>query len=324
MAVRKTILDALAAGPISGPELASQLDISRAGVWKRIEELRESGFEIESTEGGYEVVSVPEFGGPAIEHGLDAPYEVEYHDAISSTNARARELAVAGESNIVVLADEQTAGRGRLDRTWSAPSGGIYMSFVLRPEITPMEAPLLTLAAAVATTRALREAGVEAGIKWPNDILVSEDTRASRTDSDDVLLELTGEKLVGILTEMEGEADRVSWVVCGIGVNANVEGEELPEGATSVREQVGDIDRRPFVQRVIEGFESIRSDPDAILEAWRKHAITLGRRVRVETPRGAIVGEAIDIESPGQLVIESSEEVIRVHAGDCEHLRPAD
>ncbi|MDL5361440.1 biotin--[acetyl-CoA-carboxylase] ligase [Halalkalicoccus sp. NIPERK01] len=306
MTSRKTLCDALAAGPVSGPELADELGVSRAAVWKRIEELREAGFGIESDGSGYRVVSVPDFCGPAVEYGLDAPYRIEYHDAIASTNARAREVAKAGDADVVVLANEQTAGRGRLDRAWNAPSGGVYLSVVLRPEMTPMEAPLLTLAAAVATTRALREAGVAAGIKWPNDIL----------------LESTGEKLVGILTEMEGEADRVSWVVVGIGVNANVDSEDLPEGATSVREQVGDIDRRTFVQRVLEGFESLRTDPDAILAGWREGAITLGQRVRVETSQGAVVGEALDVESPGRLVIQTDDGEVRVHAGDCEHLRP--
>ncbi|MFC6904042.1 biotin--[acetyl-CoA-carboxylase] ligase [Halalkalicoccus tibetensis] len=306
MKTRKALLDALASGPVSGPELAEELGVSRNAVWKRIEELREAGFGIESDGSGYRVESVPEFGGAAVEYGLEAPYSVEYHDAIDSTNARGRELAKAGDSDVVVLADEQTAGRGRLERAWNAPSGGVYMSFVLRPDVAPMEAPLLTLAAAVATTRALREAGVDAGIKWPND----------------VLLRTTGEKLVGILTEMEGEADRVSWVICGIGVNANVDPDTLPEGATSVREQVGDVDRRVFAQRVIEGFDSLQTDPDAILGAWRELAITLGRRVRVETRDGDVVGEAVDVESPGRLVVETEEGTARVHAGDCEHLRP--
>lgn len=306
MDTRRALLDALSSGSVSGPELAEGLGVSRNAVWKRIEELREADFGIESDGSGYRVESVPEFGGPAVEYELEAPYRIEYHDAIDSTNARARELAKAGDSDIAVLADEQTASRGRLERTWSAPSGGVYMSLVLRPRMAPMEAPLLTLAAAVATTRALREAGVDAGIKWPND----------------VLLRTTGEKLVGILTEMEGEADRVSWVVCGIGVNANVSSKELPEGATSVREQVGDVDRRVLAQRVIEGFDSLRREPDAILEAWRELSVTLDRRVRVETREGDVIGEAVDVESPGRLVIETDEGLVRVHAGDCEHLRP--
>lgn len=304
--VRRAVLDALAAGPVSGPALADRLGVSRAAVWKRIEALRGAGFAIESSDDGYRVTTVPSYGAEAVEFGLEAPYRIEYHDALPSTNARARELAAAGEDRVAVLADEQTAGRGRLERAWSAPSGGVYLSVVVRPDITPLEAPLLTLAAAVATTRALREAGVDAGIKWPNDVL----SRAN------------GEKLVGILTEMEGEADRVSWVVCGIGVNANVDAAELPEGATSVRAEAGDVDRRTFVQRVLEEFEALHAEPDAILDAWRELAITLGERVRVETSGGAVVGRALDVETPGRLVIETSEGPVRVHAGDCEHLRP--
>jgi BirA family biotin operon repressor/biotin-[acetyl-CoA-carboxylase] ligase len=305
--VHRAVLDALAAGPITGPELADRLDVSRAAVWKRIEALREAGFGVESTDDGYRVTSVPAYGADAVEFGLEAPYRIEHHDAVPSTNARARELATAGEDRVVVLANEQTGGRGRLDRGWRSPSGGIYLSVALRPDITPMEAPLLTLAAAVATTRALREAGVDAGIKWPNDVLVRE----------------TGEKLVGILTEMEGQADRVSWVVVGFGVNANVDPAHLPEGATSVRAEAGDVDRRAFVQRTLEEFEALRGDPGAILDAWREDAITLGRRVRVETPEGEVVGRALDVETPGRLVVETTEGPVRVHAGDCEHLRPA-
>jgi BirA family biotin operon repressor/biotin-[acetyl-CoA-carboxylase] ligase len=305
--VRQAVLAALAEGPVAGPELAARLDVSRAAVWKRVEALREEGFGIEGGDGGYRVTGVPDYGGAAVEYGLEAPYRIEYHDAVPSTNARARELATAGEERVAVLADEQTGGRGRLDRGWHSPSGGIYASLVLRPDITPMEAPLLTLAAAVAATRALREAGVDAGIKWPNDVLSRE----------------TGGKLVGILTEMEGEADRVEWVVVGLGVNANVDPEELPEGATSVRDEVGDVDRRAFVQRAIEEFESLRDDPETILDVWRADAITLGRRVRVETSEGEIVGRATDVESPGRLVVETDEGPVRVHAGDCEHLRPA-
>ena len=306
MTTRGDVLDALADRPASGPELARRLDVSRAAVWKQIEALREEGFGIES-EDGYRITSIPDYGGAAVEYGLEAPYRIEYHDAIASTNARARELAKAGEDRVAVLADEQTGGRGRLERGWHSPSGGVYLSLVLRPDLTPMQAPLLTLAAAVATTCALREAGVDAGIKWPNDVLSRE----------------TGGKLVGILTEMEGQADRVSWVVVGIGVNANIDAEALPEGATSVRKEVGDVDRRAFVQQVLEGFEAIRDDPEAIIDAWRTDAITLGRRVRVETPEGEVVGQAVDIEAPGRLVVETPDGPERVHAGDCEHLRPA-
>ena len=308
---RERVLDAIADGPVTGPDIASRLDVSRAAVWKHVEALREAGFTITSGDDGYALTGVPDFGGPAVAYELDAPFEIEYHDAIPSTNARARELAAEGASDVVVLADEQTGGRGRLDRTWHSPSGGIWLSVLFRPDVPMAGAPVFTLAAAVAVTRAAREAGVEAVIKWPNDVLV----------------EVDGEerKLVGILTEMEGEADRVSWVVVGIGINANVDPDDLPSGAnaTSLSAVRGNpVDRRRFTQRVLETFDTVGTDTDAILAAWREHASTLGRTVRIDTPDGEIRGEAVDIEYPGSLVVDTGEERVTVAAGDCDHLRP--
>jgi len=306
---RSRVLDALAEGPVSGPELADRLDVSRAAVWKHVEALRAAGFDVESDAEGYRLAGVPEFGGPAVEYGLAAPFEVEFRESITSTNARARDLATEGASDVVVLADEQTGGRGRLDREWASPSGGVWLSVLVRPAVPPARVPVFTLAAAVATTRAAREAGVDAGIKWPNDVVVGADER----------------KLAGILTEMEGEADRVSWVVVGVGVNANVDVTDLPDGvdATSLRAEVGDVNRRAFTQRLLEEFDALRIDLDAVVPAWRECATTIGRRVRVDTPGGEVVGEAVDVAFPGSLVVDTGGERVTVTAGDCQHLRPA-
>ena len=323
---RRALLDELASGPVSGPTLADRLGVSRAAVWKQVEALREEGFEVESTDDGYVVARVPEFGAAAVEYGLDAPYTVEYHDSIGSTNDRGRELATAGETDVVVLADEQTGSRGRLSRAWSAPSGGIWLSVVFQPDCPPAHAPIYTLAAAVATARAAREAGVDASIKWPNDVIVSTANRSLSGESDGTLDGDTsrgGRKLAGILTEMQGEADRVSWLVVGVGVNANVDADALPAGATSVRAEAGDVERRLFVQRFLEGFSNLRDAPEAVLDAWRDHADTLGRRVRVETATETVEGEAVDIAFPGALVVRTEDGTRTVHAGDCEHLRPA-
>ena len=308
---RRALLAALADGPVSGPAFADRRGVSRAAVWKQVDALRDEGFEIVGDD-GYRVVSVPEYGAAAVEFGLDAPYAVEYHDAVGSTNDRGRELAAEGASDVVVLADEQTGGRGRLRREWTAPSGGVWLSVVCRPDRPPATAPVYTLAAAVATTRAAREAGVDARIKWPNDVLVA------GAEGDD-------RKLAGVLTEMEGEADRVSWLVVGVGVNANVDAASLPPTATSLRERRGaDVDRRAFVQRVLEEFHDLCGAADeAVLSAWRADAATLGRRVRVETPGGVVEGEAVDVVAPGALVVRTDDGDVRVHAGDCDHLRPA-
>jgi BirA family biotin operon repressor/biotin-[acetyl-CoA-carboxylase] ligase len=302
---RIQILEALAERPVAGPDLADRLDVSRAAVWKHVEALRETGFEIASGDGGYELRSVPEFG-PAVAFGLDAPVDVEYHDSIDSTNRRARELAAEGREHVVVVADEQTGGRGRLDRTWASPSGGVWLSVLVRPEVPAAHAPVYTLAAAVATTRAVREAGVAASIKWPNDVLVG------------------GQKLAGILTEMEGEADRIEWLVVGIGLNANVDPADVPaEDATSIRAERGDVDRRVLSQRLVESFHDLHTDHESVLPGWREYADTLGRRVRVETGDRTVEGEAIDVEFPGALEVDTGDGVETVAAGDCEHLRPA-
>ena len=255
------------------------------------------------------MTEVPEFGGPAVEFGLEAPFDVESHDTIASTNDRARQLADEGAADVVVLADEQTGGRGRLDREWAAPSGGVWLSAVCRPDLPPAQVPVYTLSAAVSTAEAVREVGVEATIKWPNDVLVG-------ADGDE-------RKLAGILTEMEGEADRVSWVVVGIGLNANVAPDAVPSTATTIRERVGDVDRAALTRDLLERFHELRTDPEAVLPAWRDLASTLDRRVRVETPGGEVVGTAVDVAFPGTLVVDTAGGEKRVSAGDCEHLRPA-
>jgi BirA family biotin operon repressor/biotin-[acetyl-CoA-carboxylase] ligase len=318
---RRQVLDALAGGPVAGPALADRLGVSRAAVWKQVEALREAGFEVASTDEGYELEEVPEFGGAAVEFGLEAPFEVEYHDSLPSTNDRARELAVEGRADVVVLADAQTGGRGRLDREWASPPGGVWLSILVRPDVPPAHAPAFTLAAAVATTRAAREAGADAVIKWPNDVLVAGGGGEGR---DGEGADAGERKLAGVLTEMEGEADRVSWLVVGIGVNANVDPDELPTGqpATSLRAEVGDVDRRLFTQRLLEEFHALRGDLEGVVDAWREHASTLGRQVRVETPAGDVVGEAVDVRSPGTLVVDTGDGREEVTAGDCEHLRP--
>lgn len=305
---RAQILAAIADGPRSGPELADRLGISRAAVWKHIETLRVAGFGVESREGGYELVEIPEYGGPAVEFGLDAPYRVEYRETVASTNDVARELAASGEADVVVLADEQTGGRGRRDRAWHSPSGGVWMSVLLRPTLPSARVPLLTLAAAVAVVRSVREVGVEATIKWPNDVLAVTD-------------EGNEAKLAGILTEMAGESAQVSWVVVGIGINANVDSTEVGPGATTLRELVGDVNRRELVQDLLSAFHELSRNPNAIIPAWSEHASTIGREVRIEMPSGVLEGRAKGVTDVGALVVETPDGAETVHTGDCEHLQ---
>ncbi|QAU11774.1 biotin--[acetyl-CoA-carboxylase] ligase [Halorubrum sp. BOL3-1] len=327
MDTRRALLDALAAddGPVSGPALAESLGVSRAAVWKAVEALREEGFAVGSTPEGYVAPDDPGYSEPGIAFGLDAHHSVTYHERIASTNERARELAAEGATDVAVVADEQTGSRGRLDREWVAPSGGVWLSVLTRPDVPTVRAPLFTLAAAVATTDAARETGVDARIKWPNDVLVGGD--ADDSESGDAAGR-GGRKLAGILTEMEGEADRIGWLVVGVGVNANIDPEALPEGATSLSaERGGPVDRRRFVATLLERFADLTGSPEAldrILPAWRERADTIGRRVRIDTGDGFVEGTAVDVAEPGALVVDTGEGRRRVHAGDCEHLRDAE
>lgn len=317
---RAAIVELLQEGPATGPSIADRLDVSRAAVWKHLEALREAGFEIETDP--YRLVSIPEFGSAAaIEAHLQRPYRIEYHDTIESTNARARELADRADETtprgVAVVADEQTGGRGRLDRSWASPSGGIWLSILTWPDRPPSHAPLFTLAASVAVTRAVRSIGIEAAIKWPNDVLaVGGDSRETGDAPD--------RKLCGILTETRGEADRIEWLVAGIGLNANVDPVELPDGATSLQSIRSEpVDRAALTARILEAFAAATDDLESVLEEWRTYSATIGSRVRVTTATETIEGTAIGVTHPGALVVETDEGERTIHAGDCEHLRSA-
>jgi BirA family biotin operon repressor/biotin-[acetyl-CoA-carboxylase] ligase len=304
---RRALLDALADGPVDGPAFAERHGVAPAAVREQVATLREAGFGVAADGDRYRVTATPAYGADAVVYGLAAPYDVEFHERVGSTNDRARALAADGRADVAVLADAQTGGRGRRGRGWTGPPGGVYVSVLTRPDHPPAHVPAFTLAAAVAVVRACGPLGVDARIKWPNDVLVGDDRR----------------KLSGVLTETAAESDRVSWLVAGVGVNANVDADALPAGATSLRAVCGDVDRAAFVRRLLDAYHDLTDDPAAVLPAWRDHADTLGRRVRVDAPDGPVVGVARDVEFPGTLVVETETGVERVAAGDCEHLRPA-
>lgn len=309
------VLEALVEGDgvVSGGELAARFGVSRNAVWKHIETLRDTGFVVESTGEGYMLEGVPEYGGLAVAYHLlrdgRTDYignEIEYHDSIGSTNDTAAERAREGvEEGYVVLADEQTGGRGRRERVWKSPSGGIWTSVVLRPDFPPREASLVTLAVSVAVARAVEKEGIEPTIKWPNDVLVG------------------GDKLCGILVEMEADAESISHAVVGIGLNANTK-PDVPDAdtpPTSLAEHVGEVDRAVLTANLLAELEDAYEAGDKILDEWRERSSTLGREVRVETPNETIEGIAERIDETGALVVSTDEGERVVTAGDCVHLR---
>lgn len=294
---------------VSGGELAERFDVSRNAVWKHVETLRDAGFVVESTPDGYSLNGVPEYGGLGVTYHLGdrteyVGTEIEYHDSVVSTNDLAVERAREGvEEGYVVLADEQTGGRGRRERVWESPSGGIWTSVVLRPDFAPRDASLVTLAASVAVARAVEEVGVEATIKWPNDVLID------------------GDKLCGILVEMEADAESISHAVVGVGLNANAKPDVPDASPTSLAEHIGKVDRASLSADIFAELEDAYESGDAVLEEWRRRSSTLGREVRVETTNETFEGKAERIDETGALVVSAPEGERTVTAGDCVHLR---
>lgn len=302
---QRAVLDALVRGPVEPAELGDRLELPAAAVTGHIDTLREHGFEIERGSAGFELQTVPEYGY-GVQAGLEAPFVIDYTPEVSSTNERARELAESGETDVAVLAETQTAGRGRFDRGWTSPAGGIYCSVLLRPTLPPEEVGVLNLAAAIAAVEAAAEVGVGAGCKWPNDVLGPD-----------------GDKLAGILAESATRDGTVEWVVIGLGLNANLDPAELPAESTSLSALAGSsIDRRAVTQTYLESLDRWRRNRSEIVPAWRDRATTLGQEVWVRTGEEEFVGEATDVDDSGRLLVETDNGRRRIGAGDCEHLRP--
>ncbi len=270
--------------------------------------------------------------------GLGSPLaaRVDFHEEIGSTQERARELAHAGTPHgTLVLSEIQKGGRGRLGRRWGSPRGGLWMSLVLRPSLPARFAPRITQTAAVGVAKALWTLGVEARIKWPNDLLVA--------GPDDGV----GRKVCGILAESSAEnapvaakrvgpggaanAERaIDFVVLGVGINANLDPGDLDvpdREVATLRSELGrEVDLVELLGAVLRGldaeFERIR-DFGAVLDAWRALNCTLGRYVRVTRFGETIEGRAIDLTGEGGLLIEGSpgRGLVEVFEGEVEHLR---
>jgi BirA family biotin operon repressor/biotin-[acetyl-CoA-carboxylase] ligase len=302
-------------GFLSGEELAMKLGISRTMVWKHIKALEGEGFGIEAVPSqGYRITSAPDLlRQDDIKRGLKTRSigkEIHLHSEVVSTNTLAMEMASKGApEGTVLIAETQTGGKGRLGRKWISPKGNLYFSVVLRPDLPTHKAPLLTLMAAVAVASAIRTTcGVQAVIKWPNDILVS------------------GKKVSGLLTEMSAEPDRIRHIALGIGVDVNMPLEELPpdvrEFATTLAAEAGrKIDRTALLQQILRDLESryrrlLQSEAE-VLEEWEALNVTIGKRVSVSGSGETLEGLAQGIDHEGRLIVKLDDGSLRqVAAGD--------
>ncbi len=300
---------------ISGERLSEELGITRAGIWKHIKSLKEAGYVIESISNrGYKLISTPDIiDSEEILPLLTTKYigRIFIHfDEVDSTNVQCRRACSNNPiEGMVVAAEEQTSGRGRLGRSWISPKGtGIWMSIVLKPNISPMVAPRATLIGAAAVYTALKDMGISVGIKWPNDIVIN------------------GKKICGILTEMNAEIERVNYVIMGIGINVNMESfpDELKEKATSLKNELGnEVDRKKLVANILNNFEVFyeefknTGDISRVIEICKEGSLLINKEVRVINGNNEVICTVIDIDDEGELIVKHKDGTIkRVISGE--------
>lgn len=307
---------------VSGEQMSKDLNVSRTAIWKHINVLKDRGYIFESsTRKGYRLIYAPDLLTPleieGVLHTDVLGRRVAYFESINSTNEEAKKMAREGaEEGTIVVAEEQVTGHGRLTRGFYSPfAKGIWFSVILRPTFFPMEASKCTLMAAVGVCRGLRRLGLtEAGIKWPNDILVK------------------GKKVVGMLCEMSSSMEKIDYIVMGIGINTGIKEKEFPEEfretATSFLNEGINVSRKNLLAAVLAELEAEykvaqKEGFERVLEDWRKLSVTLGKEVRVIYSDENYIGKAIDIDKDGCLLIETKKGVQRILAGDVS-IRPVD
>lgn len=301
---------------VSGQELCEHFGVSRTAVWKAIGQLKKEGFCIEAVQNrGYRLVQEEEvFGQNELESRMDtswAGHPVTFYETVNSTNLRAKLDAENGAAQgALIVADMQTAGRGRRGRTWSSPAGtNIYFTLILKPEYGADKASMVTLVMALAVAEGIRETcGLEAGIKWPNDIVIG------------------GKKVCGMLTEMSVEQDYIHYVVIGVGINVALQEfpPEIAATATCLEGESGrKVPRAALVADIMKAFEKYyeiflaHMDFTGLLETYNKLLVNCDREVRVLDPKGEFRGVSRGINNTGELLVELDDgTVTAVYAGE--------
>ena len=304
-------------GYASGEEMANKLGISRQALWKHIGKLTDKGYEIIAVpHRGYKLNSCPDKFYPwEIQHKLNTRFigkEVYYKEIINSTQDFIWQLGLEGAAEgAVVFAQAQEKGRGRIQRQWISPEGGIYFSLLLRPHFLFIrEVPQITLLIALGCLRGIEKAtGIKCSVKWPNDVF------------------LKGKKLGGILCEINAETDKIHFVVVGVGINVNTK--DLPSQATSLflnlKKKLSQVE---IAKRILEEIEicycrAERVGFSGLLKEWEQFCFLWGKRVKVKVFNKRIEGEAVGIDKSGYLLLRRDNGFIeKISAGDITKLFP--
>jgi len=306
---------------ISGERIAREIGVSRSTVWRWVQRLRELGVRVKGhPRNGYFLETMADILTPESLHyrlkGSLFEKRIYHFFKIDSTNRVAFELGETGEpEGAVVLAEEQTAGRGRAGRVWNSQRGtGLYLTLLLRPRLSPVEAPLLTMLAGLSAHAAVQaQTGLSVDLKWPNDLLAG------------------GKKLGGILTEMHAEPTAVRFVIVGIGINVNQEkfSGELGTIATSLRMETGRPQSRlELLVRLLREFENdytrfLQGGPANVLKRFSAiSSFAQGKRVRVTNGAESYIGTTAGLGPAGLLQVQRDDgQLITVIAGDVAEAR---
>ena len=289
---------------ISGETLSLELKISRSAIWKHIRTLKNKGYIIDGISNkGYKLISSPNTLFPNEISPLlktkKIAKDIKYFSELPSTNKTAKQLADNDtiSHGTLILAEKQTLGKGRFDRKWISPTSGIWMSLILKPNIPPSEASKITQIAAASVYKALLNLGINVHIKWPNDIFVN------------------GKKLCGILTEMKCDIDRIHYLVLGIGLNINLESQDIPDElkdiATSLKLEFNKTFSKSLIlSEILNNFEPLyekfifKNDISEVLNICRKNSNLLNKKAKLITYHKEEIVTCIGINDNGELIVK--------------------
>ena len=307
---------------LSGQDLSDVLKISRVAVWKHIKKIRSLGYQIESKQKlGYKLVGITKYLLPwEIKDGLKTKWigkKIYYFDTIDSTQSYALEIAEnKNEDGTVVIAHKQTKGKGRMNRKWVSPEGGIWLSVILQPKTDFSLTTLFPIAAAVALSSAIKSAtGIKTELKWPNDVLIN------------------GKKVCGVLVDASLTSNQIDYIVLGVGINFNIQTSTIEKnikntgnysGITSLMKHAENIKAVELIQSFLFELENtiellMQGGEKNIVKKWIKNSSTIGKNITLKTNEGEIKGIASKIDSDGALIIQQKGKNQRVLVGDVIH-----
>src|SRR5690554_6753506 len=302
-------------GFLSGEKLSEEFGLSRTAIWKHVKALKADGYQIEPvTRKGYKLVSSPDIVNydeiKEILHTKIIGGKMIHFNSLESTNKTAKEVAVVNDEGTVVVAEQQTKGKGRLGREWISPNRkGLYFSVILKPDTDPTKVAKLTLLGAASVNRGLLDLGIQSLIKWPNDIVIN------------------GKKVAGILTEMSCELGTINHIIIGIGINVNQSKEEIPydlrDRATSLLMESGKaINRKELFAAILNRLDQFYMEflqdenMDGVLEICRENSAVIGKDVLVIQGGNSRKGHVVGINHSGELQVRFDTGLETVFSGE--------